>query len=151
MNQTPSFPAYGNATPPPVVFKRKKFMPVKWVILIAVGAIFAFLVGIFHMLGSSEPAKAALRRAQSNSQLVERLGQPIKQGLIVSGNIQYNGPSGHAELSIPLSGPKGKGTLYSISNRRMGLWEFEALQFAADGQESRLDLLASTAPAAPAQ
>jgi hypothetical protein len=134
-----------------VVFKRKKFMPVKWVILIAVGAIFAFLVGIFHLLGNSEPAKAALHRAQSNPQLVERLGQPIQQGLIVSGNIQYNGPSGHAELSIPISGPKGKGTLYSISNRRMGVWEFEALRFAADGQHARLDLLASTAPTAPAQ
>jgi hypothetical protein len=44
--------------------------------------------------------------------VIEAIGSPISQTGIVSGNTNVNGPNGEANLSIPLSGPKGKATLY---------------------------------------
>ncbi len=61
----------------------------------------------------------ALARAQTNPALIEAIGSPILQTEIVSGNTNVNGPTGEANLSIPLSGPKGKATLYVEAGNRL--------------------------------
>lgn len=52
-----------------------------------------------------------------------------------------DGPSGHADLSIPIYGPNGKGIIYVVADKNAGVWRFETLQVEIDGQPKRIDLL----------
>jgi hypothetical protein len=115
-----------------------KIILATWLGLALSGAAMAFIV-----MRTSEPAKIAISRAESNTVLAERLGRPLKRGWFVSGSIEITPASGHAELAIPISGPKGHGTLYMEARKRAGLWQLELLQFASEGSDERLDLLAS--------
>jgi hypothetical protein len=121
--------------------------------LIAIGGIALFIgalvVALFWFLGNSDAEKMAVERVQSSPACIERLGTPIKKGLITTGSIQVSGPSGHAELDVPVSGPKGKGDIYLIANKKAGQWQFETLQLAIDGSGNRIDLLNPPAPDNP--
>jgi hypothetical protein len=121
---------------------------VVWLGLALSGAVAAFL-----MIGNSDAAKLAIATAQSNSVLAERHGLPLKTAWFVSGNIEVTPASGHAELAIPISGPKGTGTIYVEARKRAGIWHLEMLQFGNDGSSERLDLLpVNTAkPTAPSE
>jgi len=110
-------------------------------IVLAFGA--AIVVGVFSLIGGSDACALAMAQARANQQVKERLGEPIEKGLFVSGNINTSGPSGHADLAIPVSGPKGKGKLYVMATKRMGIWKCDALQLAVEGDSSRIDVLAA--------
>jgi hypothetical protein len=81
-----------------------------------------------------------LARAQTNSAVIEASGSPISQIGIVSGNSKVNGPTGEANLSIPLSGPKEKGTLYVEANKSADLWMFQTMVVKIDTTGGRIDL-----------
>jgi hypothetical protein len=134
------------ATPVKQRFLSKKG---KWAAGIAIGVVVLLFVGIFALIANSEVCQLAVEQAQSNSAVAERLGKPIKRGLWVSGNIEVSGPSGRANLEIPLSGPRGKGTLYAVAVRSVGIWKFEALQLAVRGDPNRIDLLSVPLPPRP--
>ena len=110
------------------------------VLLIAalIGAIGFFVLG---SLRSSDAVKGAVERANRDPQVVAALGQPIEVGYFVSGTISVSGPGGSAELEVPVSGPKGKGTIYLSAVKRAGKWEYSILQVAIAGREDRIDLL----------
>jgi hypothetical protein len=83
----------------------------------------------------------ALARAGADPQVVEKIGQPIEAGWTASGSINVSGPSGDADISIPISGPKGKGTVYLVAKKSAGRWEFQTLQIEVQGEKERIDLL----------
>ncbi len=85
-------------------------------------AIFAALmvsvmVLIFIVIGNSEPSKMAFAMAAANPVVRQRLGEPIKRGFFTTGNIETSGPAGHADVAIPISGPKGKATIYAVARK----------------------------------
>jgi len=121
----------------------------KWAVGILIGVLLLLFVGISDVIGNSEVCRLAVQQAQSSSAVAERLGQPIKRGFMISGSIETSGPSGRADLEIPLSGPRGKGTLYAVAVRSVGIWKFEALQLAVRGDSNRLDLLEGRVPSRP--
>ena len=59
--------------------------------------------------------------------MVEAIGTPIKEGMFVSGNTHVDGASGNADLSIPISGPKGKATIYAAATKFAGKWTYDKL------------------------
>lgn len=71
---------------------------------------------------SSTAYEMAISRATENETVLEALGEPIEAGFFVSGSIQTSGGSGNADLSIPISGPKGEATLYVTANKEAGEW-----------------------------
>jgi hypothetical protein len=108
-------------------------------IALFVGGIMAF---VFGMMKGSDVYAQALEQARASPAVAAAMGTPLEEGLFVSGNWNETGPGGSAELSIPLSGPKGDGTLYVVAEKSAGLWTFSTLVLAApDG--SRIDLLAA--------
>ena len=122
---------------------------VKWVVLGCVGLIVVGLcvaAGIFALvmgsLKQSDAYKDALTAVRSNPAAVEALGEPIEPGFFLSGSVNVTGPAGDAELSIPLHGPRGKGTLYLEATKRAGRWEYSLLELAVAGKEERIGLLA---------
>ena len=75
--------------------------------------------------------------------MIEALGSPITEGLLVSGNTNVNGASGDANLYIPISGPKGKGTIYVAASKSLGRWNYTGLIVEIAKTNQRIDLLQS--------
>lgn len=105
------------------------------------GIAFSGAIAGIVLTSNSDVARLAVATAQSNPKMAERLGQPLKRGWFVSGSVEVTPASGHAELAIPVSGPKGSGTLYAEARKRAELWHLEMLQFGTDSSTERLDLL----------
>jgi hypothetical protein len=123
--------------------ERRPLLGKHWMRGLAVAAGFALLLSIFVIvsLGDSDASKMAFGAAQASPSVKERLGEPIKQGLFVSGSIEISGPSGHADIAIPIRGPKGKATLYAVARKSADVWSFDLLQVAFSDGTGRVDLL----------
>jgi TonB family protein len=100
------------------------------VAVLAIGGIFFFAMSA---LKSSDVYKGALDRVRSNPEAVEALGEPIKDGWLVQGNVNFTGSSGTANLSIPVSGPKKSGTVVVRAVYENGAWMYENLDLAVEG------------------
>ena len=92
------------------------------------------------IMKQSEAYKIALARAQANPAVIEAIGSPISQTGIVSGNSNVNGAIGEANLSIPLSGPKGKATLYVEAKKSADTWFFQTMVVKIEKTGERIDL-----------
>jgi hypothetical protein len=109
--------------------------------LVLGGAFVAFLVlVIFGALKQSDVYKMALARAKADSRVIAALGTPISEGWYLSGNTNVNGASGDADLSIPISGPKGKGTIYAVATKSAGEWTYSKLVVKIDSTGETIDL-----------
>jgi|HubBroStandDraft_3_1064219.scaffolds.fasta_scaffold652745_1 hypothetical protein len=120
-----------------------------WLATCISGAIVAFVIA-FIVTSSSEVTSNAFRMAERNRLLTERLGSPLHKGWFVLGNIETTPTSGRAELAIPVSGPKGSGTLYVEAHKQAGLWKVDSLQLGIKDSEERTDLLLTARDASPA-
>ncbi len=99
--------------------------------------VFFFATGIMK---ETDAYRIALARAEGNSAVIEAIGSPISQTGIVSGKSNVNGPTGEANLSIPLSGPKGKATLYVEAKKSADLWVFQTMVVKIEKTSERIDL-----------
>lgn len=113
----------------------KWLVPTGCLTLIAMGVIFVVCVVffVFSVLKSTDVYKTALARAKNDQRVVAALGAPIQDGLVPSGKTNVNGPSGEADIAIPISGPKGKATIYAVGTKAAGKWEFSKLAVQIDG------------------
>jgi hypothetical protein len=102
---------------------------------------------VFSAMKSTDVYKDALARAQVHPSVIEAFGAPIKEGFLVSGSTNVNGASGEANLSIPISGPKGKGTIYVSANKSLGRWNYSGLIVEIEKTRQRFDLLRNAASA----
>ena len=100
--------------------------------MIALGVVFVLCIVffVFSVLKSSDAYQNALTRAKNDSRVVAALGSPIKEGLVPSGKTNVNGSSGEADIAIPISGPKGKATIYAVGTKSDGKWEFSKLSIS---------------------
>ena len=109
--------------------------------LVLVGAFVAFLVlVIFGALKQSDVYKTAVARAKADSRVAAALGTPIEEGWYLSGTTNVNGASGDADIAIPISGPKGKGTIYAVATKSGGEWSYSKLQVKVDSSGETIDL-----------
>jgi len=104
---------------------------------------------VFSAVKSTDVYKDALARAKAHPAVIDALGSPITEGFLVSGNTNVNGASGEANLSIPISGPKGKGTIYAAATKSLGRWNYSGLVMEIAETHQRIDLLHSSIPANP--
>ena len=111
--------------------------------LVFVGSI---VLIVFSAMKSTDVYKAALARTKADPAVTEALGSPIKDGFLVSGNTNVNGASGESNLAIPISGPKGKGTIYVSATKSLGRWIYSGLVVEVSGTHERIDLLQTAAP-----
>jgi Cytochrome oxidase complex assembly protein 1 len=117
------------------------------VALLFLAFIGSILVIVFSAMKSTDVYKGALARAKPDPAVIEALGSPIRDGFLVSGNTNVNGASGESNLAIPISGPKGKGTIYVSANKSLGHWNYSGLVVEVGQTHERIDLLHSSAPA----
>jgi len=95
---------------------------------------------------SSDVYKQAIARAAANVQVRDQVGDPMKAGWFIFGDLKYNGSSGSANFSIPISGPRGKGRIRVVAYKNQ-VWRFTYLQVYVLGQSQAIDLLSFQPPA----
>ncbi len=120
----------------------KWFVPTGCLTFIALGVLFVVCIVffVFSVLKSSDAYKTALARAKSDQRVVAALGTPIRDGLVPSGKTNVNGPSGEADIGIPISGPKGKATIYAVGTKSADKWTFSKLAVQVEGSDQPIDL-----------
>ena len=117
----------------------------KWLLPLLCGAGLAsaagFVVMISMFMKSSEAYKGALARATTEHAVIDALGAPIADGFFTTGSVSISGPSGRAELAIPIQGPKGRATVYVEATKKLGTWHFDQLIVEIEASHTRMDLL----------
>ncbi|HEX7313693.1 MAG TPA: cytochrome c oxidase assembly factor Coa1 family protein [Pyrinomonadaceae bacterium] len=119
-----------------------------WKWMLPVGCL-GLLLGVAALVGgivlvamsaikSSEVYKGALGVVQTHPAAIERLGQPIKDGWFVSGNVKFDASGGNANFAIPVSGPKGSGTVHVRAVSPDGTWMYERLDLVVGTETTSL-------------
>ena len=120
-----------------------------WCVPVGVLAVLAALAGfialvlslVFGVMTSSDVYREALALAQEHPEVSAALGTPVEGGRLVSGSIRVSGSSGEADLSIPISGPDGRGRLLVVASRSAEGWTYSVLQAEFDQGRKRVSLL----------
>lgn len=99
------------------------------VMMVCGGGCTAMISIPFALLRSSDVATMALERARSEPAVVQALGEPIEMGLLVQGSVSREGSGGNAELSVPISGPKGSAMVEVTAVRKSGKWTLTQVSF----------------------
>jgi hypothetical protein len=110
-------------------------------LLLVVAFVFVIMSIVFGAMKSSDAYKGALAKAKADPRVVKALGSPIKDGFFAGGNVNVSGTSGHADMNIPISGPKGKGTIYFVATKFAGEWTFSKLIVEVANTGQRIDLI----------
>ena len=124
----------------------KWFVPVGCGTLVLMFAIFVASVFFMatSMMTSSEAYAKAMAAVQAHPAVASALGEPIEVDGFVGGSIDTTPSSGKADLSIPVAGPRGKGTVYAVARKHTGEWTLRELVIELSTGE-RIDLLADAA------
>lgn len=112
--------------------------------LIAIGAIFIGVIvfGAAKMMKASDAYKDTIAVVQSNPAAIEALGEPIEPGFFVSGSVNINNGEGTADLTIPVSGPKGSGDIRVKAEKPSGspTWIYSTRELQVAGQADAIPL-----------
>ena len=114
-------------------------------VLVCGGFITAIVMIVFGVIKSSDAYTESLARAQNSKQVQAVLGEPIEAGVFVTGNVSISGDSGHADLTIPITGPKGPAILYVVAKKVAGKWQYSRMEVAPENGEP-IDLLKEPPP-----
>jgi hypothetical protein len=113
-------------------------------ILVCGGGFAAFFFLVYGVvtgaIKSSDAYEEAMTRARANAEVRAALGEPIESGFWISGSINVDGSSGNVDVSIPISGPKGSGTLYVVGTKSAGRWQYSTMEVEIPGRASRVDV-----------
>ena len=111
-------------------------------LLVCGGGFVLIFTSALGIIKSSDVYKDALSRAKQSPAVQAALGMPITDGFFINGSVNVADGSGSADLSVPLSGPNGSGTLHAVAARSAGKWTFSILAVEVQGSGERIDLLA---------
>ncbi len=136
---------YAPVPPQPGWFSRHwkalVFGGIAFIVLVAALFVCGIMLLVFGMMKSSEPYQRAVAAAQASPELQKALGTPIETGWWVSGSINTSGPSGNADLAIPLKGPNGKATVYVVARKSAGEWSYSRIEAQVEATHARTNLL----------
>jgi hypothetical protein len=109
--------------------------------LVVGGAFAAFIVlVVFAALKQTDVYQTALARAKADSRVTSALGTPIEESWYLKGNTEVSGDSGKADITIPISGPKGKGAIYVVATKFAGEWTYSKMVVKIDSSGETIDL-----------
>ena len=136
-----SLPDDRRPAPPPSWWRRSLSILALCAVLMASIGLF-----VFTMFRHTDVFREAVARSEANAQVRAELGEPIREGWWVMGQVRTTGPSGNASLSIPLKGSRKDGTLYAVAHKSAGRWTYDTLEMAVEGQPGRISLLVGEGP-----
>lgn len=116
----------------------KRFVPVAVVSVVLV--IGGLVMGVTRVMKSTDAYRGAVARAKAAPAVRAALGTPIEEGFFVLGQVEAGRTDGSATLTIPLSGPKGKATLFVAATKAAGEWRFHRLLVRPENAGVTIDL-----------
>jgi len=121
----------------------KWLVPVGCLGMVVACAVFFLVIfgSAIWAIRSTEVYQKSIDGLSADPRVIEALGTPVKPGFMVGGSVNVSGPTGEANISIPLSGPKGKGTLYVVADKSLGFWLFTDMVLEVEETGERIDLL----------
>ena len=102
--------------------------------------------GIFYGVGkalkSNDPYRDSIAAVGTNPDAIAALGEPIEPGFFPSGSINSNNGVGDVDFSIPVSGPKGSGTIRVKGTKASGSapWVYEVWDLTVEGGSQPIPL-----------
>ena len=120
----------------------KWFVPTGCVSILLIFVVFiaSIFFGVTSMMTNSDAYKGAMTEAQKNKLVIEKLGTPIEDDGMTSGNISTTNDSGNCNLQIPIKGPKGKATLFVVAEKK-GTWKYSEMTVFVKATKEEIDLL----------
>ena len=121
----------------------KWFVPVGCLslLIIAAAGVGLAVYLVFGLIKSSGPYTEAMEYVSSKPAVTEALGEPIEATFWVTGNVNIENDTGRADLAIPISGPRGDGTIYVEADRSAGQWRLTSVVVEIEQTGERIDLL----------
>jgi hypothetical protein len=123
----------------------KKGVPIALIVSIALVLCIGLGVSIVFFVAGIMKSSAAyaegMKQLINHPEAVAYLGEPIESGFFVSGNINISGPTGNAQIAIPVSGSKQAGTVYVQGQKSMGKWHFPHVLFRGKQDDREIDLI----------
>ena len=111
------------------------------IILLFIFGIGAVIFGVSNAITNSSPYEYAVDQASNHSIVIELLGDPIETAGMLSGNISLNDDGGIVDFTIPLKGPKGKGSVTIKGEKIDGEWIYEELYVLIKETNEKINLL----------
>ncbi|MCB9948279.1 MAG: hypothetical protein H6842_10680 [Rhodospirillaceae bacterium] len=131
-------------------FKRVQRQWARAGVIVLVLAVLVIPPAVYFGVGATfrnlEAYRLAMDRLRSHPEALDYLGEPIEAGRWVSGSFRTSGEAGSAALSVPVSGPRGEGTMRLAAARQNGQWQLHVLTLSLDGSDRQVDLLAPVKP-----
>jgi hypothetical protein len=107
--------------------------------------------GILTLMKSSEVYSGAMNLVKSSPSVTAALGTPVKDGFFFTGRISESGTTGMADISVPVSGPKGGAKVYVSATRSRGQWHYNYVTVQIDATGPQIEVADTNSLAAPVQ
>ncbi len=111
------------------------------IILLFIFGIGAAIFGVTKLFTESAPYTYALEQASNDARVIQFLGNPIESDGIIQGNISLSNNNGHADITIPIKGTKGSGSVTIIGEKEDGTWTYEKLFVTIKETNEQINLL----------
>lgn len=108
-----------------------------------ISIIILMLLGKCWHTRSSPVYKMSVALAEKSEKVTELLGQPLRKGLLATGNRLITAKGTMATMTIPLSGPQKKASLFVVAHKNDEDWQLETLKLRCRGSNQNIDLLAN--------
>ena len=109
---------------------------------VTTGIFTAIILTCFVGIRSTKVYKLTVSTVKADQRAIELLGEPIKPGLLVLGNISRRGTAGTMiNLKVPLSGSHATATVFAVANKKNNQWTFSSLQLQCSDNGPRIDFL----------
>lgn len=107
-------------------------------ILVGLAVMALIFWGVAKAIKDNAPYNDSITAVQGNQAAIDALGSPIEPGFFPSGSINLNNGEGTVDFSIPVSGPKGKGTVRVVGTKPAGstTWIYDTWQLDIEGADS---------------
>ena len=113
--------------------------------LVVGGLLIAFVVTLFFgvktLFKDSEPYNTAMKKATQSEWVISRLGEPIEEKGIATGNVNYSDDEGSAEIAIPVRGPKNEAEIMVWAKKSGDTWTYTVLKITIEDTGEVYDLL----------
>jgi hypothetical protein len=100
----------------------------------------AIAIVVFGAIKSTDAYKIAVSRAKADPRVTAALGTPVDESWFVGGHTEVSGGSGKSDLAIPISGPKGRATVYASAIKSEGEWHYTKLVVKVQKTGATIDL-----------
>lgn len=93
----------------------------------------AMVVAVPNIIKNTGAYQVTMETARSDPGVRDALGNDFEAGMWVSGSVETANDIGRAALSIPVTGSKGKGRVFSEASSRGGTWTLSLLYVVVEG------------------